>query len=74
SRLHDELAALAAAGATDVVLYPCSADIGQVELVAAALAEARLEPHAERQPSVSGEESVLSNVRHTERGRGKEAS
>jgi alkanesulfonate monooxygenase SsuD/methylene tetrahydromethanopterin reductase-like flavin-dependent oxidoreductase (luciferase family) len=42
ARIRDELDRLATTGVTDVVLYPCSTDIGQVELVAeAALAGAQ---------------------------------
>jgi alkanesulfonate monooxygenase SsuD/methylene tetrahydromethanopterin reductase-like flavin-dependent oxidoreductase (luciferase family) len=36
-RVQDEIAGLAAAGVTDLVLYPCSADLGQVALLAAAV-------------------------------------
>jgi alkanesulfonate monooxygenase SsuD/methylene tetrahydromethanopterin reductase-like flavin-dependent oxidoreductase (luciferase family) len=35
--LRGELEALSAAGATDVVLYPCSADLEQIDLLAGAL-------------------------------------
>jgi alkanesulfonate monooxygenase SsuD/methylene tetrahydromethanopterin reductase-like flavin-dependent oxidoreductase (luciferase family) len=43
-RLRAELEALAAAGATDVVLYPCSAGLEQVDLLAQALRAAGFPP------------------------------
>jgi alkanesulfonate monooxygenase SsuD/methylene tetrahydromethanopterin reductase-like flavin-dependent oxidoreductase (luciferase family) len=47
-RLHDELAALRTAGATDVVLYPASGGLDQVGLLAEALREAGFPPPGDR--------------------------